>query len=228
MSLIQDAFEDLYSENSNYELFVTYTAKFKPYNANVRMRHNHIQFNLSKKWKTVSREIQIGLLQELLLKILKNRLEPKTKNTTNIEMYNIFMQKIHFAAPKTKFDPALEESFDRVNKKYFNELIEKTNLVWGSNSASRLGSYEYGSDTITISKILRNAPIEMLDYIVYHEMLHKKHKFYKKNQRSFHHTTKFRKDERAFENSELLDKQLKSFLRSKRRNVFFQKLYIQP
>ena len=205
MPLIQDAFEDLYGENSNYELSLAYTAKFKPYNANVRMRHNHIQFNLSKKWKTVSREIQIGLLQELLLKILKNRLEPKTK-----------------------FDPALEESFDRVNKKYFNELIEKTNLVWGSNSASRLGSYEYGSDTITISKILGNAPIEMLDYVMYHEMLHKKHKFYKKNSRSFHHTTKFRKDERAFENSELLDKQLKSFLRSKRRNVFFQKLYIQP
>lgn len=225
MSLIQDAFEDLYGQNNNYELSLRYTDKFRPYNANVRLRHNHIQFNLSKKWTTVSREIQIGLVQELLLKIFRKRLRPKVTNTTSIEMYNIFMQKIHFAAPKTKFDPILEESFDRVNKKYFNELIEKTNLVWGTNSVAKLGSYEYGSDTITISKTLETAPIEMLDYIMYHEMLHKKHKFYKKNQRSFHHTTKFKKDEQAFENSESLEKQLKIFLRSKRRKSFFRGLF---
>ena len=31
-----------------------------------------------------------------------------------------------------------------------------------------LGSYEYGSDTITISSVLKEAPLEILDYIMYH------------------------------------------------------------
>ena len=126
---------------------------------------------MSKKWKTISKEIQIGLIQSLSLKIFKEK-----KKTTNIELYNIFMKKIHIAAPKIKFDPTLEKSFHKVNEKYFYGLIEKPNLVWGDFSLRKLGSYEYGSDTITISKVLQNQGF-LIDYIMYHELLHKKHKF---------------------------------------------------
>ena len=125
------------------------------------------------------------------------------------------MKKIHLAAPKTKSHPILEDSFNRVNNNYFYGLIEKPNLIW-TNSTYKLGSYEYGSDTIMISKALKNADKEMLDYIMYHEMLHKKHKFTRKNNRSFHHTSKFKKDEREFENSKLIEKRLKNLLTRKR------------
>ena len=39
--------------------------------------------------------------------------------------------------------------------------------------------------------------------------------------KSFHHTSKFRKEEKQFENSEQLDKDLKSFLAKKRIKSFF-------
>jgi len=132
------------------------------------------------------------------------------------------MKKIHIAAPKTEIDPILEKSFDRVNYKYFKGFLDKTNLKWGSNSLSKLGSYEYGSDTIVISKVL-GGDYELLDYVMYHEMLHKKHKFTKNKSRSYHHTAAFKKDERAFDGSVLLEKRLKRLLVKERlsfKNIF--------
>ena len=104
MSITEDAFTDLYNPKylANYQLELKYNNRFKAYNANVRLNNNILTFNLSKRWKTVSREIQIGLIQELMLKIFKRRLKPKTTKTINIEMYNVFIQKIHIAVPKTE------------------------------------------------------------------------------------------------------------------------------
>jgi predicted metal-dependent hydrolase len=213
--MLKQAITEIYDEFP-YSHSIKYSGKFKPYRANVKLRADSIQFNLSRKWKTVSKEIQIGLIQELLLKILKKRLKPLKTTTQNIELYNIFMKKIHIAAPKTHIDPVLEQSFERINEKYFYDLLEKTNLKWGIPSISKLGSYEYGTDTIMISRVLENTDTEILDYIMYHEMLHKKHKFTRKNNRSYHHTTEFRKKEREFENSKLIEKRLKNLLTRKR------------
>jgi hypothetical protein len=111
-------------------------------------------------------------------------------------------------------DPILEKSFDRVNEKYFGNYLEKTNLLWGEHSFSKLGHYHYASNTITISKVLADDE-ELLDYVMYHEMLHKKHKYYTKNGRSHHHTAAFRREERSFENPDVEDKLLK-YLRKKK------------
>ena len=213
--MLKKAIGELYSEFP-YETKLKYSGRFKPYRANVRLRGEDIQFNLSKKWKTVSKEIQSGLIQELLLKIMKKKLKSLRTNTQNIELYNIFMKKIHIAVPKVDIDPVLEESFDRVNSGYFYGLLDKTNLKWCNASFSKLGSYEYGTDTINISNVLRDVDRELLDYVMYHEMLHKKHKFTKKGNRSYHHTSEFKRDEKEFENSKLIEKRLSRLLVRKR------------
>ena len=132
------------------------------------------------------------------------------------------MKKIHIAAPKTDIDPILELSFNRVNEGYFYNLLEKTNLKWAYPSVSRLGSYEYGSDTIMINKLLGNADQEMLDYVMYHEMLHKKYKFHNKNGRNHHHTQEFKKSEKAFENSSLMEDQISKLIRKLRSKSIFK------
>lgn len=212
MKLIEKAFTQILPEKdvNKYQLLLKYHNKFKPYNANVRYTKNNIQFNLSKKWKSVSPEIKIGLLQELLLKVFK-----KKGTSTNIDLYNIFMKNIHISVPKTKTHPELEDSFHRVNEKYFYGLIEIPNLVWGTHSTRKLGSYEYGSDTISISMIFKNNP-ELIDYIMYHELLHKKHKFQNKNGRNYHHTGKFKADEKKFPNSNEMEKKISWLIRKKR------------
>ena len=104
-------------------------------------------------------------------------------------------------------------------------MIEKPNLVLG-NGTSKLGSYEYGVDTINISRILLNGKRELLDYVMYHEMLHKKHKFYTKSGRSYHHTSAFKKAEKKFENAEEIEEKLARLCRKKKikRSFFFNLL----
>lgn len=220
--MLKKAIDEIYSEFP-YSYSLDYSGKFKPYRANIRLRGDNIQLNLSRKWKTVSEDIQIGLIQELLLKLLKKRLKPLKTKTQGMELYDIFMKKIHIAAPKTENDPVLEESFNRVNQRYFYGLLDKTNFVWGSASFSKLGSYEYGTDTIEISRALADCDIRLLDYVMYHEMLHKKHKFTKRGSRSYHHTGEFKKEEKEFEDSNKIEKELKRLLVRKRlsfRNMF--------
>lgn len=219
MYIVREAFERLYPDKEfGYSVRLKYSGKFRSYNANVRKNGNNLEFKLSRKWKDINKEIQIGLVQELLLKVLKDR--KIAQKTQNIEMYNIFMKKIHIAVPKTRIDPFLERSFDRVNAEYFFGLLEKTNLVWGQDSRRKLGSYDYGSDTITISRIFEDSDTRLLDYVMYHEMLHKKHKFYNKNGRSYHHTSLFKKKEKEFANSAEIEKELKGLV-NKRKFLFF-------
>ena len=219
MNLAQKSFQLLFPEKplEKYEFKVKYSAKFNPYNANVKYRNNKFLFNLSKSWRSISPDIKIGLIQSLLLKIFKEK-----KQTINIDMYNIFMKKIHLAVPKTKSDPILEDSFNRVNNIYFYGLIEQPNLVW-NNSTYKLGSYEYGSDTITISSALKNVEQEILDYVMYHEILHKKHKFISKYSRNYYHTKEFRKKEKSFPNSLIIEEKLKKLpQKSPRRRSLFR------
>lgn len=210
--LIKEAFQQLYPEKEmKYSVSLKYSKKFKPYNANVKLYGNNLLFHFSKDWKKISKEIQIGLVQELMVKILKGK-----KKTMNMELYNLFMKNVHLAVPKTKTDEILEASFDRINEAYFNGMLDKLNLQWGNSSTSKLGSYEYGSDTITISAIFKNERREFLDYVMHHEMLHKKFKFQSKNGRNLHHSNEFKRMEARFENRDLIEKEISRLARKHR------------
>lgn len=211
--LIKEALQQLYPEKElKYSVSLKYSRNFKPYNANVKRYGNSLMFNISRDWKKISKEIQIGLIQELLTRILKD----KNKKTMNMELYNLFMKNVHLAIPKTKTDDVLEASFDRVNEAYFNGMLDKPNLQWGNESISKLGSYEYGTDMITISAIFKNEKPELLDYVMYHEMLHKKFKFQSKNGRNVHHSSEFRKMESKFQDRDLMEKEVSKIARKHR------------
>ncbi len=212
MKLAEQAFNELFPEKNleEYEFEIKYTGRFKPYNANVRYRSNSLQFNLSRKWKNISKEIQIGLIQGLMLRVFKEK-----SNTINMDLYNNFMRSLHISVQKTNTDPILEKSFDEINEKYFFGLLEKPNLVW-HNSIRRLGSYEYGSDTISISRVLLDDS-DLMGYVMYHEMLHKKFKFNSSNGRTCHHTREFKEMERKFKNSMEMEQRIKNIGRKGKR-----------
>jgi hypothetical protein len=205
MRIEEEAFKGLWPEKgASYDFSVKYSGKFKGYNANVKMQAGSITFSLSRKWRDISRDIKIGLLQELLAKLFRER-----KTTQNIELYHIFMKKVHIAVPKTQTEPELEESFTRVNERFFAGMVEQPNLKW-SSSTTKLGSYDYGSDTVTISLMLRDADIDSLDYVMYHEILHKKHKFTSGGGTLRYHTREFRESERQYPNSSEIEKRLRT------------------
>lgn len=195
-------------ETLDYKTKLKYSGRFRGYNANITLGRNLLTLNLSKNWRHVDRDIKMGLIQELILKLFRKKKKiRKIKTTMNIGLYHTFLKKVHLFLPKTKNDPILNESFSRINERYFYGVIERPNLVWGSNSVRKLGSYEYGTDTISMSKMLINHS-HLLDYVMYHELLHKKHQFYSKNGRTFHHTREFRRKEKEYEDADQLEKEL--------------------
>ncbi|MDA1197384.1 MAG: hypothetical protein O2779_05500 [Nanoarchaeota archaeon] len=212
--MLSSAVSELYS-SFPYSVSVAYSGRFKAYNANVKLRGSVLTFHFSKDWKGVSDDIQKGLVQSLLVKIMKGRLVSLHKTTSSMELYDIFMRKLHLVAPKIESDPVLRSSFDRVNARFFEGLLELTNLRWGTHSYRKLGSYAYASDTITLSKLLEE-DYELLDYVMYHEMLHKKHKYVRNKTRSHHHTKAFRDDERKFPQWNLCEGRLRRIGQKKR------------
>jgi predicted metal-dependent hydrolase len=204
MGLFEEAYGRLYpGQEPGYSVAIKYSGKFKDYNANARMRRSEIMFSLSRKWKGVDDEIRIGLIQELLCSLLKDK-----RNTLNIELYNNFIKNMHLAVEKTAGEPMLEESFERVNLACFDGLVEKPNLKWGQPTKRTLGNYNYPTDMISMNPLLRK-DLEALDYVMYHELLHKKLKFRHNLGRSYHHTAEFKLMERRFPNAEQIEKRLR-------------------
>ena len=210
MSMLEQAYKELYKENSTKNLVLKYSGKFKGYNANIRMTANTITVNSSKQWKGISPDIQKGLFQELLVRMFKTK-----KQTINMDLYHNFIKSLASVAPQIYNHPVLEKSFNRINEQFFNEIMEQPNLRIG-NGVNRLGTYEYATNTITISQILIQNE-KLMDYVMYHEMLHKKHQYKAKRGRQLHHSKAFKDDEARFPNSEEMEQELNKLVRKNKR-----------
>jgi hypothetical protein len=207
--IVIEAWNELYPDKPlRYPVALRYSGHFKGFNASIVLRAGVLTVNLSKNWRPVDPAIKKGVIQELFCKFTKDR-----RKSQSIELYRVFLKHAHIGVPKTKTNPVLEASFDRVNQEYFSGFIEKPNLVW-SDGVNRLGFYDYGADSLHLSRILREDE-RLLDYIMYHEMLHKKHKFSSKG-RMVHHSREFRADEARFKDAALLEKELVRLVRRHR------------
>lgn len=214
MNLIQESFSRLFPDKEfSYQTEMEYNRRLADFNANIFLYNNKIRVNLNLQWKDIDNEIKIGLIQHLLQKILKT----KKQNTQNIELYNNFVKNIPILTPKTKTEPVLAESFLRVNEKFFYNQLEKPNLQWGTDSKRKLACYNFHNDTVTVSTIFQEVREEVLDYLMYHELLHKYHKFRHKNGRSSFHTREFKEDESSYPHQKEIEGEITAIIRKKRK-----------
>ena len=212
MDLIKESFLRLFpNKEFEYDSQLEYNRRLGNFNANIRLYKNIIFVNMNLYWKRIDDEIKIGLIQHLLLKILK-----KNENTSNIDLYHNFIKNVHLISPRKESDLVLEEAFQRNNEKFFYNSIEKPNLIWGKDSFRRLASYNFHNDTIIVSNIFKNAPGEVLDFLIYHELLHKHFKFKARNGRSFFHTVEFREAEQRYPKYKEIETEINNIIRSKK------------
>jgi len=141
------------------------------------------------------------------------------KHSINIDLYHNFIKSLSNVAPKTQTHPILELSFERVNRQFFNGMLEQPNLRMGAG-VNRLGTYEYATDTVMLSRILFENT-ELMDYVMYHELLHKKHQYIAKPGRQLHHGKSFKEAERRFPDSERLELELNKLVRKHKRTSWF-------
>ncbi|KKL28646.1 hypothetical protein LCGC14_2373070, partial [marine sediment metagenome] len=91
-------------------------------------------------------------------------------------------------------------------------------LCWSRTFASQtFGHYDRVADTVMISASLdsRRVPLYVVDFVVYHELLHRKLAGEWRRGRKIDHTSRFRHEERLFGRYEPADAFLKKLARAR-------------
>jgi hypothetical protein len=106
----------------------------------------------------------------------------------------------------------LEPIFEDLNTRFFYGLLARPQIAWSRDrSRTRLGHYDPARNTIVVSRVLDDprVPHYVVEYIVYHEMLHLRHPVKLCGSRRSVHSLEFQAEEKLFPR---LD-QAKQFLR---------------
>ena len=107
----------------------------------------------------------------------------------------------------------LDALFDDINERYFEGALRKPQLSWTPGKARRiLGRYDYTTDVIFVSRVLdsNKIPGYVIEYILFHEMLHVKHQPRISNLREIVHTPELRREEKLFEHYDAANEWLKN------------------
>ena len=105
----------------------------------------------------------------------------------------------HVSCRGGKYD--LSILFNKLNKKYFRGQLSQPRLVWSSRrSIRRLGYYHPEINTIAVAQRLddKKIPRILVEYVLYHEMLHQYLGIKNHNGRRYAHTSAFRTAEKKF------------------------------
>jgi Predicted metal-dependent hydrolase len=207
----EEAFRSLNGKTQPSEIDVS----FYPYvgiNHTIRLRNGKAFVRIAEIFRDAPLDVQNALAWILVAKLFRKKVPPRA-----LEIYNEFARseeiqhrtyenrkkrgrKIITSAKGEFYD--LDEIFDRLNRVYFRNSMEKPVLTWSARKTfQRLGHHDSTHETIVISRSLddRKVPPFVVDFVVYHEMLHIKHPTVHRNGRRYNHTPAFRRDEEKFE-----------------------------
>ena len=95
----------------------------------------------------------------------------------------------------------LEAIFEDLNLRFFGGIQARPRMSWSrSRARNLLGHYDPAHNAIVVSRIFDHpgVPRYVVEYIVYHEMLHLRHPVELNGSRRCVHTAEFRAEERIF------------------------------
>ena len=191
-----------------------FEVRFRPYadvNHVIRLRDGKVEVGMSDLLEaappTVVEAIAFILLSKLYRKPVPKRYQTRYRQFLN---RRVIRDKVHairrVRGRKWIGEPAgehfhLEEIFDKLNERYFNNLLGRPRLSW-SRAASRtlLGHWDAAHNAIVVSRIFDRleTPRFLVEYILYHEMLHLKYPVDHRRTRRCVHSAEFRAEERRF------------------------------
>lgn len=203
-------------------------AEFYPYadiKHSIRKRNGRIYMRISDVFSDAPQDVLLSVGRILLAKLNKNQVTRKDRIIYNQYVTNeklqekasklILTRKKRVKIIKGRYRD-LDKSFERVNREYFDSAMDKPVLTWSMKRAKRtLGRYDPERDIVFISRLLDSTkvPEELLDFIMYHELLHKKHGIKREGRRRRIHTPQFKEDEKKFRNYEKMKTLMKKLAR---------------
>ncbi len=187
---------------------------FYPYvgiNHTIRIRDGRILVRIGEICRTMPANEQKALAYILVSKLLQRAVPAEARRAYGAyikshpvqdrarENKRIRGRKVVTGARGAVYD--LDGVFEKVNQIYFGGKLEKPVLTWSARKTYRiLGHHDPAHSTIVISRSLDDphVPKFVVEYVMFHEMLHVFHPTRNVNGRRMNHTREFREDERTF------------------------------
>lgn len=117
----------------------------------------------------------------------------------------------------------MDEIFETVNNTYFNGSMERPRLRWSQKETFRkFGHYSFIKDEVMLSSTLDHpdVPRFTVEFVMYHELLHKKHGLRIVGEKKFAHTAAFKADEKRFAHYQEAEKVISKLAEERRRAMF--------
>ena len=190
------------------------SVEFYPYigiNHTIRVRGGAVFVRIAEICGEMPTAAHKALAYILVAKLFRRKVSPRAR-----EIYSDFVKRpdIRETAARNKKSRGrkiiasprgdvydLEEIFDRLNQKYFKNSLPKPILGWSARKTYRiLGHHDATHEAVVVSRSLddKNVPRYVVEFVVFHEMLHIFHPTEHRGGRRYNHPPRFRRDEKKF------------------------------
>ncbi len=209
--------------------------KFYPYigiNHTIRLREKKVFVRLAEVCRDLPLAAQRALAFILVAKLFRKKVSPQASEIYRASINNQDLRervtankrargrKIITTAAGEFYD--LREIFRHLNQIYFDGKISEPVLSWSAQKTFRiLGHHDSAHETIVVSRSLdsKRVPKYVVEFVVFHEMLHIFHPTIHRNGRRYNHTPAFRRDEQQFAYFEEAESWIETNLKNLKRDV---------
>jgi hypothetical protein len=188
--------------------------RFYPYagmRSTIRLRDGHIYVRISDLLEDAPDEAIGALVRILMARLLRRRVRKQWEDayrahTTQADVVEA-SEQVRRARGRKELGPAkgrvydLEEIFDRLNAGYFAGAIARPRIGWTLRDGWRThGHYDAAHGTIALSRTLDDpaTPAFVVEFVLFHEMLHIALPAEMRDGKRMHHTRAFRTAEARF------------------------------
>ncbi len=210
INYFETAFEFFEKRRSKREICVEYYA-YVGLRHTIRLRDGKVLVRISDLLKDAPNVVRQALAYILVAKLLRKKIP---SNCNEVYRNYVLQSNTRELAQNSRKERGrkqistskgsiydLDELFERLNQIYFAGTMQKPILTWSQTQTFRIfGHHDANHDTIVISQTLDDAKIPqfVVEFVLYHELLHIKHPTKIINGRRYNHTAIFRADERKF------------------------------
>ncbi|MBZ5683932.1 MAG: M48 family peptidase [Acidobacteriia bacterium] len=210
LEIFQETYCELRPHTSPPELKIEFFA-FANVNNTIRLRDGRLLVRLSDLLEGAPEPVLKAIAHILLAKIYRRPIDRgyAARYRKYVASHEI-VRKAHLVrqmrgrkllrSPRGHFYD-LDTIFEDLNTRFFHGLMARPRMSWSQTKTRRiLGHYDPAHNAIIISRIFDHPamPRYVLEYIVYHEMLHLKHPVKLRGSRRCVHSSEFQAEEKLF------------------------------
>ena len=210
LEIFQQTFQELKPGASLPELKIEFFA-FANVNNTVRLRNGRLLVRLSDLLEGAPETVLRAIAHILLAKMYRQPIDraQAARYRRYVASHEI-VRKAHLVRQirgRKRLRSArghfydLDVIFEELNARFFHGLMARPRMSWSHMKTRRmLGHYDPAHNAIVISRIFDqpSIPRYVLEYIVYHEMLHLRHPVKLRGSRRCVHSAEFQAEEKLF------------------------------